>query len=727
MSVTEPETVPEPAAEPAAEPGPEQETEPVVEPAAHDAPQPPTGPASASPSESASVGEFRIGLGQRLILALTALGVVGGMWSYTGATVEKRWLSFPLMVALLGVLATICAAFCVDRRRTWLLLECFLVAGGIAVLCTEAFAQPLFNGLTHTDEETFLQASAHVLAHGQNPYTQNFSSWEVTYHVPPYFATKLDAGGYTTGLNYPAGAVYALLPFLALRTHGHALVAACVVVFGLCTLAMSFLLPTGWRALGPALMTGSVVAGTAFFGASSPLVALPLVFVAWKWQETGRGGRFDRWAWTRAVALGVAASMQQVVWFGIPFVLLGVYCVCRGEQGAAVARRVALRFTGIAAGVFVLLNAPFIVWNPAAWFKGVLAPMFQHTLPEGQGLVNLAQGLGLGTGGDPKWFTLAGIVWTLALLVAFVVWFDKLRYALFALPALVMFAPSRSFMIYFIAFAPAWLMAAVGDGRRRIPSPLTLRRPRVKKQLAFGLVGISILSGIFALSVPQPLHLTIVGDQTSGVANTTVRLTAQVRNDTGHPMTPTYLVLGSNGMSSHDWIVASGPQTIPAHSTRTVVLETPDVDSAPYSRAPFKLEALTDDPPTYSVSAGFQAEKYATRVLSDGVTLKPGVATQVKIQLTNAFDETNARRAGVPVYLEALFFTPSNHAVPYVYDVATGKPVAQNMATTDANGIATFTLTSREPSSTIIYLRAHLESNGEYNGYSALAVVSGLG
>lgn len=684
--------------------------------------------AAGAPDESGErlPGAPAFGPGQRILLAFAALSLIGALWNYTGTTVDKWWLGAPLALALLTTLGAVAAAMTVSSSRIWARWEWALAGIGILTLCVNAFAQPLFNGLTHTDEETFLQAAASALIHGHNPYTANFQAAEIQYHVPPYFATKLDAGGYAHALNYPGGAVFALLPFQPFHTGGHALVAAGVAGFALSALLMALLLPTGWRSLAPLLMAGSVVSGTAFFGASSPLTAAPLLLAAWKWQDTGRHGRLGRGGWLRAAALGAAASIQQVAWFAVPFVVLGVYLICRTEQGSAVARSVTLRFGAVAAGVFAVVNLPFVIWDPGAWFKGVMAPMFEHTLPEGQGLVNLAQALDLHTGGSPSWFTVAGVVWFAALLAAYAIWFEKLRYACFALPALALFAPSRSFMIYFVAFAPAWLMSAAGEDWRRVAAPFELTA-RTRGFVAWGLGVACAAASVVALATPQPLHITVLDAETSGVANTTVSVTVRVDNRTGHPMSPTYLTLDDSGMSSHDWLIAKGPGQVPAHSSATLVLVTPDVDSAPFSRKPFKLEALTDDPPSYSVSQPFQAEHTATRIIDDGKMLRPEIPTRIRVQLINAYDSTAVSRAGVPVYLEALFFTPSDHPVPYVDDVASGSPVAKITARTDANGTATFTLVSHESQQTVIYLRAHLAHAGAYDGYSTLAVVSGLG
>ena len=96
--------------------------------------------------------------------------------------------------------------------------------------------------------------------------------------------------------------------------------------------------------------------------------------------------------------------------------------------------RVAGRYAGIVAAVFVAVDLPFIVWSPAAWVDGTLLPFAQPLVADGQGLVTLAiHGL---TGGVVlSLLTVAGLLAYLALLAAFAVWFPRHEAGLAAGPA----------------------------------------------------------------------------------------------------------------------------------------------------------------------------------------------------------------------------------------------------------------------------------------------------
>jgi uncharacterized membrane protein len=52
-------------------------------------------------------------------------------------------------------------------------------------------------------------------------------------------------------------------------------------------------------------------------------------------------------------------------------------------------REASLR-VALAGGLALAINLPFILWNPAAWCAGVLAPMADPMFPLGVGLINIS-------------------------------------------------------------------------------------------------------------------------------------------------------------------------------------------------------------------------------------------------------------------------------------------------------------------------------------------------
>ncbi len=123
------------------------------------------------------------------------------------------------------------------------------------------------------------------------------------------------------------------------------------------------------------LLTGlfGAVSITAFTvgGSADLLYALPLV-AAWLWRER---------SWS-AVALGIASAVKQLAWPFAAFYLIQVV--------ARAGWREAARRAAIAAGVFAVVNAPFVLWDARAWWLGVLTPVAEPMFPRGAGLIALA-------------------------------------------------------------------------------------------------------------------------------------------------------------------------------------------------------------------------------------------------------------------------------------------------------------------------------------------------
>jgi uncharacterized membrane protein len=114
---------------------------------------------------------------------------------------------------------------------------------------------------------------------------------------------------------------------------------------------------------------------------------------------------------------------------------------------------------------FLVINLPFIAWGPAAWFSGVLAPLSQHALPYGQGLVGLSVYLRVG-GGAIDAYSYAAALLYLALLAWFIMDFGRLARCCFVLPSVALFVSGRSLSVYWTA----WPRASVRTSRSRRPA-----------------------------------------------------------------------------------------------------------------------------------------------------------------------------------------------------------------------------------------------------------------
>jgi uncharacterized membrane protein len=174
--------------------------------------------------------------------------------------------------------------------------------------------------------------------------------------------------------SYPALSFLLLTPFAAPWFDTNYLYVACLLA------AMALVVWRAPRGLRPFFLTGVLAAAclSAFTvgGSSDLLYALPLA-IAWLWRER-------RWA---AIPFGIAVAVKQIAWFFAPFYLIAV-ATERGWRAAA-------RDAAIAAGIFAVTNAPFILHDARAWMLGVLTPLIEPMFPRGAGLVFLSTSAGV--------------------------------------------------------------------------------------------------------------------------------------------------------------------------------------------------------------------------------------------------------------------------------------------------------------------------------------------
>ena len=169
--------------------------------------------------------------------------------------------------------------------------------------------------------------------------------------------------------SYPALSILLILPWVALGWDANVLYVLCLLA------AMALVIVRAPPGLRPFALTGllAAVSLTAFTvgGSADLLYALPLV-AAWLWRER-------RWS---AVPFAIALAVKQLAWFFAPFYLLQV-AARLGWREAAV--RLA-----VAGGIFVAVNAPFLLWDARSWLLGVVGPVAEPMFPRGAGLVFLS-------------------------------------------------------------------------------------------------------------------------------------------------------------------------------------------------------------------------------------------------------------------------------------------------------------------------------------------------
>ncbi len=174
--------------------------------------------------------------------------------------------------------------------------------------------------------------------------------------------------------SYPAGSFLLVIPavWAGLPSIAPTFVVALVTIW----LALVVAAPSAWRwlaILAPLLM----VSGLRQVGGGD-FEILPLALTLGAWLARDR-------RWLSAPLLGLAAATKQTAWLAAPFYLLWIW--------RAYGPREALRRGAITAGVFTLVNLPWILLSPREWLASALLPVSLPLLPDGAGVIGLsAQG-----------------------------------------------------------------------------------------------------------------------------------------------------------------------------------------------------------------------------------------------------------------------------------------------------------------------------------------------
>ncbi len=286
----------------------------------------------------------------------------------------RRWqritLAFTLLLALIG------GYLCI-----YTLVECFL--------------PPQF-----TNDGTSLDTNAaSLLLQGRNPYTDS-SMLDIArrFGIQPNWTTPLRAGEFANRLDYPtmvefqtvmdtdlkngsapefesrvsypALAFLTLVPFTWLKFYN-------VLPFYL--LCYALLVAIAWKVARPELRPwvlllamANVPMWSSTISGNLDIFYTLLIVVAWLLRN---------YRWWSAVFLGLAVASKQIAWFFIPFYLIMTW----RHYGLTEA----VRRSVIAGVVGLVFNLPFILWDPQAWFAGVLAPIADPMFPMGIGLIEL--------------------------------------------------------------------------------------------------------------------------------------------------------------------------------------------------------------------------------------------------------------------------------------------------------------------------------------------------
>ncbi|HYA67762.1 MAG TPA: hypothetical protein VED63_03425, partial [Acidimicrobiales bacterium] len=355
----------------------------------------------------------------------------------------------PLLIvaALVGTAACWLVASPRSRAFQYVTLATALMATAVPAAISVATRQ-----FYVTDAAALDQVAARALLRGSDPYTSPLTGVQRLLSVPNRYWTYTIDGGHVTHVSYPAGSFLFEVPAMALGLT-HNVVDWVDLAAWLITGVLIFaLLPASLRWLGALLLLIPT-----FVTMGTDAAFLPfLVLAVWRWDRYGAPDAGIA-GWVGPLALGVACATKQTPWFCLPFLALGVALEAR--RAGRPAARVLVRYLATVAAVFLVVNLPFVVWNPAAWARGTLTPLVDPLVADGQGLVTLATH-GITSGVNLTLLGLAGALALVTTVVAFATWYPTLKRVWpLLLPVAFFFAP-RSLSTYLTDLVPVALVAA---------------------------------------------------------------------------------------------------------------------------------------------------------------------------------------------------------------------------------------------------------------------------
>jgi hypothetical protein len=516
-----------------------------------------------------------------------------------------------LVIAVLVVSTT-------DVRRL-AKLDVAALATGVLVACAEYIDSA---GPRGTSDVTALNKLALAsLMRGHNPYTQIYAQVGANGG-----GTPLLTGGSANTYGYPP---FTLEVGRALGVISGPLASPSIVaLLGVIGLAIGLFvaLPPEWRPLAVIGVFGFGIEMSQALSGSPVVLACALLAVPmYRWTATGRGGRLGVGGVVRAVCLGLAAASQQLTWFVLLFLVIGLSLVRLGELPTRRALAVVARYTVIAAATFVAVNLPFLVDNAAVWAQRMGETLTQQAIVFGSSWTLPVLEM---RGGSDRLalLTYSTAILALALLIGYAAGFRRMAPAVAILPSLLFVLSTRSNSEYFESFVPLWVVAVMGADRAEVAAARVLRLavPRVRGVTASRLltsrrltiaITAGLLTGALALyelglsgRAPvalHPLHLQVNGSRVSAV-------TVDVTNNSDRTVRPQYYV--DQRIAINDpWRVTIGPESLQPHQRARLTLR-PWTTLEPASYEPH-LWIFATVAAAGGVSAGFTA-----RSLNDNPT-----------------------------------------------------------------------------------------------------------
>lgn len=445
------------------------------------------------------------------------------------------------------------------QRWHWLILLAFLLSLFAYYWMKVSTRRPDWFGVT--DAALYSGYAADLLLKGQNPYAWNLTDAFSAYRVSNFYATPLITGEFAAHVNYPALHFLLLVP---LRAAGLVDLRLLNLLAHAGTLVLLFLYaprPLRGLVLLP-LVVNLEYLGFATGWVTDPVWAFLLVAMVAGWRRPV----------LRGVLFGLACSYKQLPWLLIPY--LAIYLLLDEDLDWRLALRRTVGFFSLAAGVFVVINGPFMLLDFGSWFSGVFEPLFNPLTYFGSGLSVVTQ-LGM-LPLSKNFYTLMSLVVMLVLLALYVINFRRLKHTLWLFPGLILWVSHRSLESYFVYWVPLLLMAAISMFRELQPAAASADRKRVtggpgavrpflRRRSTQVVVAVLVLAG--SLTAWHLMTAQQLGAELDGLtlrmndAPLVDQITLTIHNTSQRTFTPR-IAVQNGSWQPYPWTIESGPESL---------------------------------------------------------------------------------------------------------------------------------------------------------------------
>lgn len=430
-----------------------------------------------------------------------------------------------------------------------------------------------------SDAGLYTDLAGDLLQRGYNPYTWDYGGTFELYREGQEASTPVLKGAPESPYPYPALPFLLVTPFQLLGLPG---ALSLSIVAHIAVLVLVFIAaPRRWQpvVLLPTLM------GLGLGNEFTALTLIGIVDIVWVLALIGMLAAWRHWKW-RAILYGLAISIKQSPALLAPFLLIHLWRESPDRRFRHVAG-----FVFLAAATFLLINGPFILWNPTAWFLGYTEPVRDNQIFLSQGgLSTLTQ---VGIAYLPKSYFLV------AMLSIFGLWlyiyrrhYDSVRDTLWMLPGFIMWFSYRSLVSYWLYWAFPMILVSTS---RQSANFNPVRQPSWKPTLITIFVALAALSalGVVVASPTSPMELDLQLPFFS-TAGRIDRLTIVVGNHSQTTITPRFAVQSARtGMNPLPWLIESGPLALQPGEKGTYQITSDRLDRTFYAHEAVQI-VVTD-------------------------------------------------------------------------------------------------------------------------------------